>query len=326
MQTVRRASTSSALRFLIDRTISHLQQFVFAIALVALLLLAACGKASEQSPIISKHDGQPALWKVTGAKGKGGAAYLFGTVHSLPADMHWQSSKLDDAMFASDSLVIEVIGLEDSTTITKLFNAMGTSAGLPPIDHRVETALRAKLIEAAEPVPGPVSALDNLESWAAALQIGAYGNTGLGLSQALGVESVLQRRFYAEDKPISALETASQQFGFFDTLPESEQRLMLAEVARSAKDARKDYQELLDDWMQGRVDTLVESADKGLLASPKLRAVLLDGRNRNWAEQIAAMIDKGGHPFVAVGAGHLGGPTGVPALLLAEGYTVERVQ
>jgi uncharacterized protein len=296
------------------------------LALAALLFCVACNKSPDTSLIVAQHAGKPALWKVTDVKGKGGSAYLFGTVHMLPANTQWQSGALDNAIRASDALVIEVTGLEDSAASNALFNAMGTSTGLPSLGDRLEPSLREKLIAAADPVPGSIAALDKLESWAAALMIAANSNAGLGLSQSAGVDSVLQLRFNAEDKPISGLESISEQFGFFDTLPESEQRLMLAEVARSSKDARHDYQALLDDWLQGRVDALVESADKGLLTSPKLRAVLLDNRNRNWATHIAALIDKGGHPFIAVGAGHLGGVGGVPALLVKQGYTVERVQ
>jgi uncharacterized protein len=316
---VKRPSTGSGLRLL-------LLPFIKVIPLAAFLPLAACDWSSEQTPIITQQEGKPALWKVTSVTGKGGTAYLFGTVHMLPADTVWQSASLDKAIRASDSLVIEVTGLEDSAASNALFNAMGTTPNLPPLRDRVESALRAKLIEAAAPVPGPVSDLDRLESWAAALMIAANSNTDLALSQSSGVESVLQRRFAAEDKAVNGLETISQQFGFFDSLPETEQRMMLAEVARSAQNARKDYQALLDDWMQGRVDALVEGADKGLLASPKLRSVLLDNRNRNWTTQIAAMIDKGANPLIAVGAGHLGGAGGVPDLLVKQGYTVERVQ
>lgn len=301
----------------------HLWQLL---TLGLLLLIAGCSKPATHEPVFAKKEGKPALWKVTGPKGKTGTAYVFGTVHMLPAETKWQSGLLDTAIQASDALIIEVVGLEDSTATNVVFRALGASPDQPPLASRVPAHLRAKLMEAAEPVPGPVDALDRLESWAAALMIAANGNAGLGLEKSHGVEALLQLRFAAQDKPINGLETISQQFGFFDTLPESDQRRMLAEIARSAANVHSEYQKLLDDWLAGRVDALVESANAGLLASPILRAVLLDNRNRNWANQIATMIGKGQHPFVAVGAGHLGGAGGVPALLKAQGYSVERVQ
>jgi len=54
--------------------------------------------------------------------------------------------------------------------------------------------------------------------------------------------------------------------------------------------------------------------------------VLFTGRNRAWSGRIAAMMEQGARPFVAVGAAHMAGPEGLPALLLAKGYRVARVQ
>ena len=45
-----------------------------------------------------------------------------------------------------------------------------------------------------------------------------------------------------------------------------------------------------------------------------------------WVIRIADMIDKGERPFVAVGAGHVAGAGGVPALLAKMGYKVTRIQ
>jgi uncharacterized protein YbaP (TraB family) len=55
------------------------------------------------------------------------------------------------------------------------------------------------------------------------------------------------------------------------------------------------------------------------------REVLLDDRNRNWIGPITTAAGKAS-TFFAVGAGHLGGNTGVIELLRKAGYTVKPVQ
>jgi len=48
-------------------------------------------------------------------------------------------------------------------------------------------------------------------------------------------------------------------------------------------------------------------------------------RNKNWVDQIEIEMNGSGTDFIAVGAGHLVGEDGVPAMLKARGYDVKRL-
>lgn len=285
------------------------------------VLLAACSKPVE--PVHIEGEGKPALWKV---QSKAGTAWLFGTVHLLPPDTDWQTAAFHDAVRQSDSLLLEASGLDDQKAVAEIFASMGVSGGQPKLTSRTDAALHPVIDRLDADVSGPRAVLDHMESWAAALTLASAQSADLGLRQGSGVERILTLRFRAEDKPISGLETISEQFGFFDSLPEKDQRLILDSVLRNTDKNRRQFEMMLSAWMRGDPDAVIADQRDGILASPIIREALLDSRNRNWAAQIAKRIDKGDKIFVAVGAAHMAGKGGVPALLRDMGYAVERVQ
>jgi uncharacterized protein YbaP (TraB family) len=140
------------------------------------------------------------------------------------------------------------------------------------------------------------------------------------------VEQVLMLRFRADQKPIGGLETIEAQFGAFDGLREADQRALLNAVLKGSEMAGADFEAMLSAWLAGDCERLLRGQTDGILAIPAVRQALLDRRNRDWARKIGDMLDKGQQPLIAVGAAHVAGPTGLPVLLRAAGYRVERVQ
>jgi uncharacterized protein YbaP (TraB family) len=59
---------------------------------------------------------------------------------------------------------------------------------------------------------------------------------------------------------------------------------------------------------------------------PALYEALLKRRNQAWAQALVAEMDRPGVELVAVGALHMAGEDGLPALMAARGFQVRRVQ
>ncbi|MFZ1743699.1 MAG: TraB/GumN family protein, partial [Pontixanthobacter sp.] len=288
--------------------------FLPMVALTA-LLPGAC-KDSSGDQILTENGPAPALWQITNGAGEI-EGWLFGTIHSLPDGVIWRTPKLQQAIGQSELLVVEISGLADEDAVSQVFGELARSTGLPPLLERVEPQYRSgleKLMAQGHYRSGDFTAT---ESWAAALtlaQITATGESENGIDRAIIADFA--------GKPVLELEGARAQLGIFDTLPEADQRDLLEAVVEefvSESSAKSD--ELAAVWLRGDMKRLSEENSQGMLADPELKAALLTGRNEAWARSLAQMMPAQGKMMIAVGAAHMAGDGGLPAILGRSGYT-----
>ncbi len=283
-------------------------------ALLFPLLLAAC--ADDPAP--QRH---PALWEVSAPGGSKG--YVFGTIHALPEGLDWDSPALDKAISASDRLVLELAEETDAAASRDTFLELGTTPGQLPLDERIDPKHRAALKKALADTRLDPGQFASLEDWATALTLSLAVEAKAGFDPANGADVALQAK--AGNRPVIGLETLAGQLSVFDQLPVTAQKTLLnAVIEESAARARS--VKLVEAWASGDMATLDTEAHSGMLADPRLRDALLVERNREWTRQVAAMLRAGQRPFVAVGAAHVAGVDGLPAMLAAQGFEVRRVQ
>lgn len=280
-----------------------------ALAFAALLALLACSPRPQPA--------EPALWRVEDAQGRVG--WLFGTIHNSPVPLDWQTPAVRAALDRSGAIVVEVGNLADEAQVGATFARLAKAAGQPPLSQRVPPQDRpalAALLKQAGHRDGDFTAMD---TWAAALTLARAG--GNASDTRNGVDRAVVA--LAGNRPVLELEGAERQLGLFDSLPETEQRDLLAAVVREADLPDRD---LAAAWRKGDMAALERETRTGLLADPELREVLFTGRNRDWTLRVAAMVRQGRRPFVAVGAAHMAGPDGLPAMLGRQGFRVTRVE
>jgi uncharacterized protein len=171
----------------------------------------------------------------------------------------------------------------------------------------------------------PADVLPHMETWLVALTLASAQLSGMAFEGGEGVETKL--RASGPTKKMIGLETLDQQFSYFDTLPEADQRALLVATLDDLPGAEAQLREMVAHWKRGDIETLAKALNEDLAATPALAKALLTDRNARWADWIKARLaTTPGTVFVAVGAGHLGGPDSVQAMLAKRGLKVERVR
>ncbi len=291
-----------------------------AIGLTAALSVAGCATAPNPGTAAGPR---PALWRLAD---RDTTIYLFGTIHMLPAGLEWRTPALDRAIASSDALVLETTIASDPASAAAVMLKLGTSPGLPPLAERMPPEKREALAKLIAATGVPARALDRLETWAAALTLLAIQFRQMGLDPDLGVEKGLEASYRASAKPISGLETAEQQFGFFDQLSEPAQRTFLIGILDRPEEARTQFEAMLRAWGAGDTDLIAATFDAEIAMMPELREVLMKRRNAAWADWLEQRMEQPGTVMVAVGAGHLAGQDSVQSMLRAKGLQPKRVQ
>jgi uncharacterized protein YbaP (TraB family) len=100
---------------------------------------------------------------------------------------------------------------------------------------------------------------------------------------------------------------------------------MVMESIRNPEKIMQETREMEQLYVDQNIDSmyLMILAHESVIVDEK--TAFLDDRNTQWVPLIKHHIKN--HPtFIAVGAGHLGGPNGVVRLLQREGYTVTPIR
>lgn len=141
--------------------------------------------------------------------------------------------------------------------------------------------------------------------------------------QTLMLENEIMK--IGKGKKVVGLETLDFQMGLMDKMSYQMQADYLLETLADKQKSIQEFQSMAESYKKRDLTLLLESidAEKGMMVD--FENEMLHKRNSAWIPVIKKLIsDK--TTFIAVGAGHLGGPKGVLQLLKNEGFTIKTIE
>lgn len=258
---------------------------------------------------------QGLFWKAESPTGK--TTYLFGTIHTDDNRVTNFAPSVNDAINASDTFMMETLAPSDPNVFKS------ENGSLQEVLTEKELAQVSQLAE-FHAMHRDVAMY--MKPWLLAVVFDSPRPL-----TPFGQDNLLMTKAEEQGKEIIGIEDTAEHFGVMDGFSRDEQLTMLrAVLKRTQKTKERDYESLMSAYLAGdsaKISSLDKKITGGMLPAPiweKMRTKLIDERNAIMAERVVAEGTEK-NVFVAVGASHLAGKSGLIAQLKNAGYKMTRL-
>ena len=283
------------------------------------LLFMGC-EAQPGNSFLKHKDENTLLWQVSG-NGLRQPSFLFGTFHLLcKADIHF-SDQLKKAIKYSDTIYMEM-DMDDPSTLLggMLYMNMKDNKKLEDL-YTAEEYQRLQDYF-SDTLKTPIMLLQRAKPY---FLVALLYPKMMNCPTPSGVEEELMKIIREDKKEIKGLETIQFQASVFDSIPYEWQAKELLKNIDSFPARKEEFDTMLELYKAQQLDAMQKMLSKSEAGADQYEDILLTGRNRNWVAQLKEIM-KNESVFVAVGAGHLVGSSGLINLLREAGYKVEPLE
>lgn len=281
-------------------------------------LVAATGSAIPQAA------GHPiSMWQINGISNR---IYLLGSVHVLREQDHPIPAAIEDAYADAEVLIMEV-DLDDLDPISMagLVSELGIIRDGSSLQELMGPGPYGEAAEYASRLDIPIEMLAQSEPWLAAITVEQLMLLRIGFNPMYGIEFHLSAKAGKDDKEILGFETAREQLEFLDRLSLPAQRSLLIQTFRDSLNLEEDLNRVIEAWRHGDIEFLEANMLAEMQQYPELYKTIVVDRNEAWVNRIKKLTQDDVDYLIVVGALHLVGEDGVPALLAQIGISADQL-
>jgi len=265
------------------------------------------------------------FWQVQSEHAK---VYLLGSIHYADESFYPLRRDIEKAFNSADSLVVE-INIDDAKAqrYRELMQQKGSYRGEATIRDDISGETYRQLQHRLRSLGIPLEMVQKQKPGMLVLTLTAAQVMKMGFMPDLGIDAYFLGGAVDSKKNIIELETVDDQMDIFLNISDGD--LLLRETLHSLDESGTLMKDMTRCWKQGDEacleKILFEDAVTEYPAFVSIYDSLFFKRNINMANTIRGFLDGEGTYFVVVGAGHLVGDKGIPALLRNAGFDVGRL-
>lgn len=287
-------------------------------------LTAICLAALVATQAVLGAEQAVTLWELQGNTNR---IFILGSIHMLRSTDYPIPSVINSVYEEAEALIMELdLDDIDQAGMAALVLELGMLRDGKSLEDVIGKPAYAEALALADELEIPLALLANSKPWLAAVTVETLILTRVGFDPQYGVEQHLMSMAKRANKEITGFETERQQLEMLDNLSPSAQRDMLLQTLADGNELVEVLDDIIDAWRNGDTAYLEETLLTDITDYPELYASIVVNRNRNWAQQIEALLDDDDDYLIVVGTMHLLGKDGVPMLLKNRGLEIRQMQ
>lgn len=260
------------------------------------------------------------LWEISGNELKT-KSYIFGTIHLIPEKDYFFSKKMNDCFKSCKVLAMEVdlnIPLSKQIEIaqTALLPNNKTLANF--ISEAQYSRFYTYLADTLKIKKRKINQISKIKPiYSSALILNEL------LEKPVTYEKELNKKAKKNKMELVGLETLDTQINILEKI-DLNQQIKYFCTPDTFVNPLDEYNIMLQTYKNQEIDSMIQASDFDDFMS-NIEYEILEGRNRDWIPKIEKLIHTK-PTFIAVGAAHLPGETGILELLRKQGYTIKAVK
>jgi uncharacterized protein YbaP (TraB family) len=257
------------------------------------------------------------LWQITG-KGIKQSTYLYGTIHlfdtslyRIPQPVMAKLAQTKQVYFELDFGKLnpmEMMGYAMVKDSSQYLDKLLDTASLSKLKGLVKTSPMMQMMGPALYRLKPIFLTSIL----------------LNNGKAVTIDMEMYKQAKELKDSVGGLETVAEQMQALDAISLASQAKMMQDYLKTYTSADATIKKLTEIYVQQDTEHLLEQMNDDAPLDAAFNEALLIKRNVVMANRIDSLLGKTS-TMIAVGAGHLGGPKGLIALLKQKGYQVHNV-
>jgi uncharacterized protein YbaP (TraB family) len=267
--------------------------------------------------VLHAQDSSSLFWSIS--RNGEPAGYLLGTIHSEDPRVLDFPERFMKQLGENQVFAMEMV--PDLPTLTRLTEYMHYQDGTT-LESQIGSERFLRLRQALSSYRVPNDWIAKMKVWAAMMTLSVPPpESGFFMDFSLSLRAA------GAGLKVVGLETLEQQLSFLENMPMEQQLSLLDKALEDYEKVEVIHRQMVDSYLTGDLDALTAQADDQLdELDPETRRYFIeqgiDQRNHRMLESLLTHLGEN-RVFVAVGALHLPGETGLVNLLRGQGYELE---